>query len=887
MRLKRVFVLAAMMVATALSAAAQGLTMSVKGSPTEDASDLDARVYYSREDQNEEVCALIKVTPTNPLKNELVLEVGGLGVTDREERDNGEIWFWVPAQVKNLNFSCSGYTTPPPVPVRLKEGVVYRLTLHTDATFETVQNAVLNLAYLKINISPADAGDAFVMVGRTPECELYSDEAQGGFFSTKLEHDTYYYRIEHPLYKTLADKVTLDGSTPEINVQLQPNYSYLTITSTPSGATVMIDGRRVGTTPFVSDTKYPARDISVRVSKDNYHHRTETIRVLGSGQRQTYNYDLTPQFGQCTLRCDDPEAEIYIDNTFRGKGSWSGTLGSSSSHIVEARRAGHKSQSITISVKDGETLTKSIPAPIALYGIVEIDTTPAKCKVEIDGKEVGTTPFLQQLIVGPYKVRLSKEGYISQTHTIEVTHNGHTTLSQTLQKGKLKFNVKISCVDTQAAIFVDGNYRGQGSWSGTLDEGEHEIRSTRENHGDGVRTFVLSDSHPTNVVHTYAVPSPQQLYGSIEVTTNHEGGIWQKGANDSSYGWVGDAVYTNKKIPVGNYSYYAYKSGYETSETVSVFVGDGEHKKVKLRLKREPLWRRAINWTGDVVYSALGVFDGFANWNDDYHGFDNQLYLEPFYGFPTIDSGNSWRAGLNLGYFFRDDFGRTGLHASLSNYDGDLGIAVGPLIRLNDSYDDFEWQAYGGIGLGSTTLDGNTKWKMTGEVGIRANFSEISEYNFLSYSSFSLGAHFYDGDVYPTIGVSLWPAMIFQEDNDNYVSIIGEMLIAVGDGFQYGATAAYVPSSLGWYGTFLIADNSGGDDYYYDDYSDDVENSFTTGVVYSWLDGCLSTYGGIGVVDGSFGIDFGARLSMGYSFSLGLQTNFDRAFLTIGIGVGF
>ena len=84
MRLKRVFVLAAMMVATALSAAAQGLTMSVKGSPTEDASDLDARVYYSREDQNEEVCALIKVTPTNPLKKELVLEVGGLGVNDMD-----------------------------------------------------------------------------------------------------------------------------------------------------------------------------------------------------------------------------------------------------------------------------------------------------------------------------------------------------------------------------------------------------------------------------------------------------------------------------------------------------------------------------------------------------------------------------------------------------------------------------------------------------------------------------------------------------------------------------------------------------------------------------------------------------------------------------------
>ena len=84
---------------------AQNLTMSLKGEVTSHATDLDAKTYYPVLDQNDNLCALIKVTVTNPLKNPLSLSVGGLSVIKREEKEDGEIWFYVPAQVKNLHFS--------------------------------------------------------------------------------------------------------------------------------------------------------------------------------------------------------------------------------------------------------------------------------------------------------------------------------------------------------------------------------------------------------------------------------------------------------------------------------------------------------------------------------------------------------------------------------------------------------------------------------------------------------------------------------------------------------------------------------------------------------------------------------------------------------------
>ena len=83
------------------------MTMTLDGEVVLQPQDMDPTSYYPVRDANDNLCALLKVTVTNKLKNPLVLETGGLAVEKREERVNGEIWFWVPYQVRNLHFSCS------------------------------------------------------------------------------------------------------------------------------------------------------------------------------------------------------------------------------------------------------------------------------------------------------------------------------------------------------------------------------------------------------------------------------------------------------------------------------------------------------------------------------------------------------------------------------------------------------------------------------------------------------------------------------------------------------------------------------------------------------------------------------------------------------------
>ena len=423
----------AMALVVGVSAVAQEHTMSISESPVEDATDLDARAYFPRRDVNDEVCALLKVTPTNPMKNKLILEVGGLGVVDRVEQENGEIWFYLPARVKNLRFSCAGYTTPPAIPVNFKSGYVYRLTIYTDAIVQSVQNAVLSATFLKIIVN---VEGAVVSLGRTAEYEMVSKNLDGKIFTQRLNFGTYHYKVEHPLYETAAGTIEVKAGLADQHINLKPAYGYLNITSSPSGASLYVDGKKVGTTPWSGEERFGRGRVEVKIQTDNYYPLRQEIAIVGKGEAEKFHFDLRPQFGTVECVCDDAEAELWIDEEYKGKGRWMGPIGSLSQHILEARRAGHQSQSVVIAVKEGESATCRVGAPVALYGMLEVQTTPELCEIKVDGVPMGTTPTILSLLVGKHKVELSADGYQTDVFDVEIAHNQTSALSRELKEAK-------------------------------------------------------------------------------------------------------------------------------------------------------------------------------------------------------------------------------------------------------------------------------------------------------------------------------------------------------------------------------------------------------------------------------------------------------------------
>ena len=437
MMTKRILILTSLLLLPFLCPA-QGLSMSSDGKIVYVPTDIDARVNYPVRDFNDRLCALVKVTVVGKMEYELTLDLGTTMqfIERKDMQDIGEVWFYIPAGARRMTFKCPGYK---PIEIMdvpaFQPGGVYRITITAESKGTYVTNAVAKSNYLKVKLPE---GTRF-SIGRTREYELSSEILSSGDFSMRLDYGEYYYRAENGLYETKEGILSVDDNSDVRMIEMIPAYSYLDIRTEPSGASVFVDGELVGTSPVSVPDKLRRGTVSVTAQKDLYYPNEINYSVPVDTKRHTVTVILSPQFGTVECRCEDPEAELWIDNRKVGTGTWTGQLSSRSSHYLEARKEGHMSRSLNFDIVEGDTVTQTIGRPEPLYGSIEVLSEPSGAVVKVDGKQVGTTPFiLNEVFIGNHRIELSKDGYELYAADFTLDHNQYLPLNYTLKKNEVK-----------------------------------------------------------------------------------------------------------------------------------------------------------------------------------------------------------------------------------------------------------------------------------------------------------------------------------------------------------------------------------------------------------------------------------------------------------------
>lgn len=437
MMTKRILILTSLLLLPFLCPA-QGLSMSSDGKIVYVPTDIDARVNYPVRDFNDRLCALVKVTVVGKMEYELTLDLGTTMqfIERKDMQDIGEVWFYIPAGARRMTFKCPGYK---PIEIMdvpaFQPGGVYRITITAESKGTYVTNAVAKSNYLKVKLPE---GTRF-SIGRTREYELSSEILSSGDFSMRLDYGEYYYRAENGLYETKEGILSVDDNSDVRMIEMIPAYSYLDIRTEPSGASVFVDGELVGTSPVSVPDKLRRGTVSVTAQKDLYYPNEINYSVPVDTKRHTVTVILSPQFGTVVCRCEDPEAELWIDNRKVGTGTWTGQLSSRSSHYLEARKEGHMSRSLNFDIVEGDTVTQTIGRPEPLYGSIEVLSEPSGAVVKVDGKQVGTTPFiLNEVFIGNHRIELSKDGYELYAADFTLEHNQYLPLNYTLKKNEVK-----------------------------------------------------------------------------------------------------------------------------------------------------------------------------------------------------------------------------------------------------------------------------------------------------------------------------------------------------------------------------------------------------------------------------------------------------------------
>ena len=249
----------------------------------------------------------------------------------------------------------------------------------------------------------------------------------------KLSNGTYDLKIMLDGYQTFARRIVIEKrNTSVINAKLSREYGNLHIASTPSNATVFLDGSRQGQlTPLeiqVSPGKY-----LVKVVKDKFYPFEEDV-VVAQGKTMTVEANLVQQVGKVVLETTPPGAKAYIGNDVIGTTplTHDKPVGK---YVITLKKPGFRDKVIEVNLAPDESLPITVELAERM-GALKVTTNPPGAEVHIGDAYQGETPLTVERKPGVYRVVIKKNNYreVSEEIVIEdnITKNIHRDLDPAL-----------------------------------------------------------------------------------------------------------------------------------------------------------------------------------------------------------------------------------------------------------------------------------------------------------------------------------------------------------------------------------------------------------------------------------------------------------------------
>ncbi|MGQ9707252.1 MAG: PEGA domain-containing protein [bacterium] len=211
-------------------------------------------------------------------------------------------------------------------------------------------------------------------------------------------------------------------SLPRLRVDVTVRGNSATITSSPSGATVWIDGVEQGNTPLeLKDLSSGRHELEVRLPGYSVYH---------SG------FNITAQEATLVVTSDPVGAEVWVDGVYKGKTTETGLV---------INRVAHGARSISARLAGYEEATKLIEVnktgPIGVFiklgigkGFLSVETKPSGAMVFANGRKIGVSDLLVGLAPDRYALVLSKPGYEDWLGYAQVVVDDTVYVSQSLSR---------------------------------------------------------------------------------------------------------------------------------------------------------------------------------------------------------------------------------------------------------------------------------------------------------------------------------------------------------------------------------------------------------------------------------------------------------------------
>ena len=221
---------------------------------------------------------------------------------------------------------------------------------------------------------------------------------------------------------TPASEDADDSPEPDDEPAPTPQIGSLAVTSSPSGASVWVDGSVAGTTPLTLDS-LRAGSHPIRLEMSGYQPFTRTARITPEATERI-EATLQQERAVLTVRVI-PFGEVLIDGSLvnpSAEGAVTDTLAPGSYEIAARYQDSRWARTVTLNAGASEQITIDFTQTVALPITARTpDGAPLpNAEIRVDGEVQGYTPQQLQLRVGQHTIRIEKDGYAPAERTINV-----------------------------------------------------------------------------------------------------------------------------------------------------------------------------------------------------------------------------------------------------------------------------------------------------------------------------------------------------------------------------------------------------------------------------------------------------------------------------------
>jgi hypothetical protein len=234
------------------------------------------------------------------------------------------------------------------------------------------------------------------------------------------------------------------GQTAYVNAILQPTVTTgtLSVSSSPSGAAVYVDGSYRGITSTMVGNLVPGSH-SVHLVLAGYQDWTGSVSISAGATsylNPTLIVDQQPQYATVSVRSHPAGANVYGDGVYKGQTREGSPLVSTQvipgTHTLLLTKAGYQDYSVTRAVVAGQNYDIDVtlnPVQNPTTGGISVISAPSQAQVYLNNAYKGLTPItLDSLTPGSYAILVKLSGYQEWQATQQVTTGQTAQISATL-----------------------------------------------------------------------------------------------------------------------------------------------------------------------------------------------------------------------------------------------------------------------------------------------------------------------------------------------------------------------------------------------------------------------------------------------------------------------